>query len=156
MVVAQEIHKDGHLHLHAIVVLSLKTNYKDPRCLDIVFDGERYHGDYKAMKGKLMQAVKYCIKEDKTPYLLNIDLGELKRATESKKKYLGREVMAGKKLEDLVKANPECLFDFHNWQRSVHSYRLSTDQPYEAEGARGLWIWGPTRTGKSHYARSIS
>lgn len=50
-----------------------------------------------------MNAVKYCIKEDKMPFLLNIDLNELKRATESKKKFLGREVMEGKKLEDLIK-----------------------------------------------------
>ena len=38
MVVAQEQHKNGHLHLHAIVILLKKTNFKDPRCLDIMYD----------------------------------------------------------------------------------------------------------------------
>ena len=46
MVVGQERHKDGGLHLHAVVILGKKTNIKDPRALDIVFDGKRYHGNY--------------------------------------------------------------------------------------------------------------
>lgn len=100
-----------------------------------------------------MNAVKYVTKQDSSPHLININVKELERATESKKKYFGREVMAGKSLEGLIKENPEHLFDFHNWKKSVNSFKHSTDKPYEAEGARGLWLWGPKNTGKSHMAR---
>ena len=115
MVVGQERHKDGGLHLHAVVILEKKTNIKDPHALDIVFEGKRYHGDYKPMKGTLMQAVKYCTKKDDSPHLMNINLKDLKEATESKRKLFGKQVMAGKKLEDCIKENPGHLFDFHNW-----------------------------------------
>ena len=77
MVVGQERHKDGGLHLHAVVILGKKTNIKDPRALDIVFDGKRYHGNYWSMTGKLMQAVRYCTKNDDSPHMMNIDLKEL-------------------------------------------------------------------------------
>ena len=103
-----------------------------------------------------MNAVQYCTKHDNSPHLVNINLKELKKATESKKKYFGREVMAGRKLVDLIKENPGYLFDFNNWQRSANSFKHATEKPYEAEGSRGFWIWGPKNTGKSHYARSIS
>ena len=64
--------------------------------------------------------------------------------------------MAGKNLVDVIKENPGHLFDFHNWKKSIDSFKHANDKPYEAEGSRGIWIWGPKNTGKSHYARNIS
>ena len=114
---------------------------------------KRHHGDYQAAKGNVVQAVKYVTKHDKTPYLVNINVKQLEREVKSKKKQFGKMVIEGSNLVDLIKENPEHLFDFHNWDRAAKAYKHSTEKAYESEGARGLWLWGPKNTGKSYLAR---
>lgn len=60
--VAQEAHSSGEPHLHAIVCLTRKINFKRPDCLD--FDG--FHGDYKAARD-LDASITYCKKDDTSP-----------------------------------------------------------------------------------------
>ena len=38
-VIGQEEHKDGNLHLHAVVSMKKKCNIVSPRALDIEIDG---------------------------------------------------------------------------------------------------------------------
>ena len=64
--------------------------------------------------------------------------------------------MDGKKLEQVIKENPDCLFEHYCWQRSVNSFKLATVAPVKQGGVRGLWFWGAPNTGKSHRAREIS
>ena len=102
MAIGREAHQDGTPHLHAVVVLAKKFDTRDPRCLDIMHELKPYHGDYQAMKGGLMKAVKYATKNDKAPYFFNINMESLQKATESKKKYFGRQLAEGEQLEDLM------------------------------------------------------
>ena len=67
-----------------------------------------------------------------------------------------KQVMEGKKLEQVIKENPDCLFEHYCWQRSVNSFKLATEAPSKPGGVRGLWFYGPPNTGKSHRAREIS
>ena len=142
--------------MHAAVVLKNKIDIRSCTRLDIVFEGKTYHGDYQAMKGTLLQAVSYCTKHDTDPFLHNLNLKALAQASKSKKKFISKEVMEGKALAKCIEENPEHLFDFHNWQKSTQSYKLSVEEPYEAKGCRGLWLWGKPNTGKTHYARELS
>lgn len=64
--------------------------------------------------------------------------------------------MDGKKLEQVIKENQDCLFEHYCWQRSVNSFKLATVAPVKQGGVRGLWFWGAPNTGKSHRAREIS
>ena len=114
-VIGQEEHKDGNLHLHAIVSMKKKCNIVSPRALDIEFDGVQYHGKYEPMKGSLIQAANYVTKHDKEALLKNIDMVSLAHATKSKKKYISQQVMEGKSLTKCIEENPEHLFDFANW-----------------------------------------
>lgn len=66
--VAQEEHKDGNLHLHAVVKLSKRLSTRDPRLLDI--DG--YHPSMERCKS-IHASVKYVCKSDPDPLPFNVD-----------------------------------------------------------------------------------
>lgn len=73
--VAQETHSSGEPHLHAVVCLSRKTNFKRPDCLD--FSG--HHGDYQAARD-LDASITYCKKDDPSP----LEYGSLEKSTKRK------------------------------------------------------------------------
>lgn len=75
ILVAQETHQSGEPHLHCVVSLARKSNFKRPDCLD--FDG--FHGDYKAARD-LGASVTYCKKDDPNPLVF----GELELSTKRK------------------------------------------------------------------------
>lgn len=62
LLVAEETHESGEPHLHCVIALSRKVDYKNPRCLDF----EDWHGDYKAARD-LDASITYCRKEDSDP-----------------------------------------------------------------------------------------
>lgn len=75
LVVAQETHQSGEPHLHAVVCLSRKTNFKRPDCLD--FGG--FHGNYRAARD-LEASITYCKKDDTEP----LEFGSVERSTKRK------------------------------------------------------------------------
>ena len=155
--IGQEKHQDGNLHLHCAIVLHRKVDIKDAHRLDLTIDGQKYHGKYEAMKGSLAQAVNYCTKHDPDPLLDGIDLKALMHAHTSKKKEVCPDIIAGKTtVAKFVQENPEHLFQYQSMDRSVKSFKLATAEAVTTIGSRGIWIWGPPNTGKTHYARRIS
>ncbi len=109
------------------------------------------------MKGSLAQAVNYCTKHDPEPLLDGIDLKAMMHAHTSKKKEVCPDIIAGKTtVAKFVQENPEHLFQFQSMDRSVKSFKLATAEAVTTIGSRGMWIWGPPNTGKTHYARRIS
>ncbi len=45
------------------------------------------------------------------------------------------------------------LQDYQKLERAINQFKLKTAEPYCAGHDRGVWIYGPSRTGKSTYAR---
>jgi len=75
LLVAKETHQSGEPHLHAVVSLSRKSNFKRHDCLD--FSG--HHGDYKAARD-LDASIAYCKKDDPEPKIF----GTIEKSTKRK------------------------------------------------------------------------
>lgn len=102
--------------------------------------------------------IKYLHKEDKEPLTKELDVNEYINKTEKRQTILGKRLIQGERLEDLVQeaGNEHMVLKYDKLKSAIAAYKLDTQQPYEAKGCRGLWIQGPPGTGKTHKARTIS
>lgn len=80
------------------------------------------------------------------------------QAKEKKQAVLGKRLIQGEKLEDLVReaGNEHMVLKYDKLKTAIAAYKLDTQKPSETQGCRGLWIQGPPGTGKTHKAREIS
>lgn len=76
LVVGQEHHQDGNLHLHAFVEFKTKLDNRNVRLWDIKGEHPNVKSVGRGMKN-LRNVVKYCTKEDETPLVVGFDLSEL-------------------------------------------------------------------------------
>lgn len=60
--IAVEKHKDGGLHIHAVIVLRKKCNITSPKTLDLVFENKPIHGNYAPVKN-INQSIAYVCKD---------------------------------------------------------------------------------------------
>lgn len=67
IVVAQETHEDGDKHLHICVRSIEKFHIRGVSRLDLMYRGDRYHGNYKAA-GRPRGWLEYISKEDGNPW----------------------------------------------------------------------------------------
>lgn len=83
-----------------------------------------YHGNYKPAKSAIA-SIKYITKEDKEPLeLADMDYKQEIQAKDSKKRILGKRLIEGEKLVDLVKENPEMLPDIKRWEAALETFHL--------------------------------
>lgn len=141
--IAQEEHKDGAKHIHAYFAKPDLTRVSHKELDKLA--GK--HGNYQRCRSP-KNVMQYVIKEDKN-WLANFDV-ELKiAAMTSKKKYVGTELLLGKrKLKDLVEEDPSLLFDLPHWNKALETYNF-LKQPKRAHEMEIIILWGPSGTGKS-------
>jgi len=63
------------------------------------------------------------------------------------------DIKDGATLSDVAQDHSEVFVKFG---RGLRDLKLMLDEPYDHDSVRGLWIWGPPGTGKSHHARQIN
>ncbi|AXQ65737.1 MAG: Rep catalytic domain protein [Cressdnaviricota sp.] len=156
IVVVSEQHKDGTPHLHAYVSLSVEY-----RC----------RGDHKALKvnGNYpnVQSVKnkfkwlsYLKKSDDEPLEYNMSLSEDTTAMQSKKRILGKRLIEGAQLHELVveEGNESMVLEYDKFKKAITAFQLDQlNKTVEATaGTKGLFVFGPPGCGKSKFIRDQS
>lgn len=142
-VVAKELHEDGEPHLHAYVKFQtgLRTAEFTPR-LDV--DG--HHGNYQSARS-FRSVVKYVTKDG--DYITN--LSDVMLETPQAKRIKLVQQIEEKSIKELVRTG---VISFQQARNATFVKNLLTDDEYEHDTVRGVWIVGPPATGKSTMART--
>lgn len=108
-IVSEEKHESGAPHLHAVIALTKKVDYRSPDCLDLLAGGK--HGDYKAIRS-MQKSVQYVVK-DGSYVTAGIDVKSYLTATAKKKQALPKKsslvaglIAEGKTLEEINAFDP--------------------------------------------------
>ncbi len=111
IIISQENHQDGEgLHLHAVMKCSrkLRWDFKNPRCLDLVKSGIRYHGKYERARS-LYDSIKYVCKDGKVIAKgcnWNVMLKAAKEKTSTVTALIASKIMAGMTLQKINESYP--------------------------------------------------
>lgn len=146
-IVASEKHKDGTDHLHAWVDYHNKVQWSPTRW--DIFDavsGELYHGNYQTSRDAKACAI-YCQKEDNYD-IYNMDLP----MTKQQKCAARNKMLLSKSLHEHVRDGTLPLLHSKLFLNALAALRAPT-QPVQTESCRGIWLFGESGFGKSHFAR---
>lgn len=95
LLVAQEHHQDGNLHLHAYAKYKNELRIKKPDFLDIIDANAplgKYHPNMQGAKSAY-KVITYVSKHDKEPYVEGMDLKDELESREGHRKMLGKRLM---------------------------------------------------------------
>lgn len=140
-VIAEEEHKDGNLHLHAYVKYA--TGIKLASAPDMFTFPPHLSGNYQPTRSP-KAVIKYCTKDGN--YISSFDVNDYL----NKKKKLS---VATIKEKSAKRALEDGDIEIH----SIRNYNLARSilcDEYHHDSVRGLWIWGPSGTGKSTSVRA--
>lgn len=143
LVFGNEISESGTPHYQGFFTLKVK---KRLAALKKIL-GSTPH--FEVAKGTSIQASDYCKKDGDY-----VEFGT--PPTPGKRTDLEAACDAikdGASMHDVAESHPTVFVKFG---RGLRDLRLILQKPYHHAGVRGLWIWGPPGTGKSHSARLIS
>lgn len=98
-------------------------------------------------KGSAQQNLTYISKEDKNPFIK----GDMPRQGErTDLNEVKNEIISGKKVDDLALEKPAM---YHQYARTLHKIEdLRMRKTFRQHMTEGLWLWGPTGSGKSELA----
>jgi len=138
----KEVGESGTPHLQGYISLR-----KVSRLPALIKNFGQMH--YSACKGSEQQNITYCSKDD--------DFTEFgKRASPGKRNDLD---VVKALLDDGGTLRDVADTDFNvycRYKNSLSTYIHLIQEPRLAESVRGIWIWGPPGTGKSHTARDLA
>lgn len=114
-----------------------------------------YHGNYQTMRNQRAWLT-YLSKEDPQPLAIGIDLSAAVQHSGNAVAIIAALVKDGKNLEEIDRTYPSFVLTH---KRKIEEYisfhRELVEQPQLQQTCRGLWIFGPSGSGKSHLAREM-
>ncbi|UOK21034.1 replication associated protein [Chifec virus UA13_133] len=141
ILVAHELHANGHSHLHAYLKLKGPLRTYDPRFADYVnAEGRVYHGNYQGCRSS-KNVIKYCSKEDDVS--TNMDLTAILAKRSSRREHMEELINRKRTLEEMLKDQPQYLFNYQSLTNSLKAYFEKVDVPNVS-----LPIWLPNPWGK--------
>jgi len=139
-VIAQEDHAETGQHIHAFVKYEKKVSWAPNR-----WDLDTYHGHYVAAKSwKAVQT--YCKKDGNFIASIDTESAQQKRAKNN------RDILTGD-LTELLESGALAALQLPNAIKARAAYKL-LKVPLDQSKCRGIWIYGPPHTGKSHYVHN--
>jgi hypothetical protein len=102
---------------------------------------------WETAKGNEEQNYEYCSKDGEFE-----EFGERKKQGKRTDLEDAIETLRTGTLAKVAEEHPTAYVKFH---RGLAQWKLALDQPYEHHEVRGVWIWGPPGSGKSHAAREM-
>lgn len=150
-VIAREKHKNGNDHLHCFIQLVSQYRSRNPKFADL--DG--YHGNYQGCRSS-KNVLKYCTKDDN--FISNFDVGEALSKGKSKKEILGKRILEGEDLDEIVQEHPELIFGYKRLKEDIEEFKASSsrkdrsfDVPGEVPNPWGKTLPVETDNKKCHY-----
>lgn len=116
-VVSREEHSDGTPHLHVYLYFEERVSIKNARYWDV----EGFHPNIQVAKS--LKAVKDYIKKDGDILEFGIDYQEELSAIKDHRRALGKRLMDGEALVDVMKDAPELMFGFKKIYEDVEFYK---------------------------------
>lgn len=176
--IAQEDHEDGSKHAHAYLGLDKKLRMRGENCLDIVYDGVTYHGNYQAAR-KPKDVIAYCKKDG--DFITNVTESSKRKANDIYAdalkadgaeefmriisaeaprdfvlNYERIEALAAKRFKPQVPAySGRTLDEFNNVPVACLDWCLENVFNPQPERPKSLLLYGPTRLGKTEWARAL-
>ena len=118
--VSQEMHQDGDFHLHVCAWYTHRLSFTDSRYMDL----EGYHPNIKDSGIKRKKAaLNYVSKEDPEPLQYNMDIKAETQARESHHKILGKRILDGTPLDELVTEDPSLIFGYKKLKADIEEYQ---------------------------------
>lgn len=154
-IIAHEDHEDGTPHRHCWIELARAPD----RVSQNYFDCDGHHGNYQSIKYE-DNCAKYVLKGGNyissfTDLQLQQKIENAKDRSYSKldKAAVGRELMNGTPLLDIVTKFPALMFELGKLKENLLLYKQLSQTQKNLDELDNEWIWGPTGSGKSKYAR---
>lgn len=137
-IVAREQHKDGDWHIHAFLEFRDRVTINDPR----IYDYNGHHANIQSARSSAAVR-KYITKDGDYESWGDIILPDLQRTE------MGRAIISDpRRLAELVGRSPGYVLQYDRLERAVDSYYAAV-APRELRDVRGIWIYGPSGSGKS-------
>lgn len=121
ILVAHEYHEDGTSHLHVFLKHNRRrrTNFVD---LDLPGIDGMFHGNYQPARNR-KKVVLYCSKHE--DYIANFDVKKACQEGQPPKldrEAIGRRLIQGEQLDDLVTEFPRLLFSYSTLKQNVNAF----------------------------------
>lgn len=151
IIIGQERHKDGNLHLHIWLEFGTRKTIRNCR----VFDINNYHCNIGKIRkeecNNRKNAYNYIIKQDKNPLIYGIDIIELTKGI--RKKICQLLINKEMKLIDIIKLYPQELYYYDKIKNNLNLYNLDNENLPLIINRKCYWIYGPSGVGKSYLVR---
>lgn len=138
----REVGEQGTPHLQGYLILKTKQRLSGVKKL---FDCNPH---LEMKRGSAAQASEYCKKDGNFE-----EYGTL--SDQGKRSDLDRVVELVKEGKSMKEIAEECPVEVIKFGRGIAQLKLHLEEKYSHDEVRGVWIWGPPGTGKSHSAREF-
>lgn len=138
-IVGKETGDEGTPHLQGFVSMKNAKNLSSMKKINA-----RAH--WEQAKGNEEHNFKYCSKQGDY-----VEYGS--RSQQGKRSDIEAVVEAVKNGDSMQTIAEEHSAQFIKYGRGIRDLKLQLEKPYNHDSTRGIWIWGPPGTGKSHTAR---